>query len=280
MVGCHLYADMVAPLMLTARRRDIPTVCCQHGIRGPYHRTLGSLPWDKLLVFGEYTADLLANLLDPVTQVEITGHCLYDDVLTSTQPEAGTALRGRLAGESRFVVLVPTQPDEYEVQRAQPRWWLEAVAQACQAADAAMVIKVHPEEKAATMYLGLARQWPNTVTIIPHGEDTLADLLPACDLLVTRDSTVAYEANLRGKPVITVNLSGQRDRFALAQDGGAQGVSRYEDIQPAIQQLLTDATARESLASSRPEFLARHLGPQDGRATERIAAAIAQAAGE
>ncbi len=277
-VGFHLYADIVAPLMLTAHLRDIPTVCCQHGIRGPYHRTLGNLPWDRFLAFGEYTADLLADLLDPVTEVEVTGHCLYDDARTPGPPEQIAALRSELAGESRFVVLVATQPDEYDVQRAQPRWWLEAAAQACQAADAAMLIKVHPEEKAVTIYQDLARQWPNAVTVIPHGEDTLTDLLPACDLLVTRDSTVAYEANLRDKPVITVNLSGQRDRFALAEDGGAQGVYRYEDIEPAMHSLLADAAARENLAASRPQFLARHLGPQDGQATERIAAAIAQAA--
>ncbi len=254
--------------------------CCQHGIRGPYHRTLGSLPWDRFLVFGQYTADLLADLLDPITQVEITGHCLYDDVVTSARPEAGATLRAELTGAHQCVVLVATQPDEYDVQRTQPRWWLEATAQACETADAAMLIKVHPEERQAMMYRRLARQWPDTVTVITHGERPLADLIPACDLLVTRDSTVAYEANLWDKPVITVNLSGQRDRFAIASDGGGEGVYRYEDIEPAIRSLLTNATARQELAASRTEFLRSHLGPQDGQATARIAAAIARAAGK
>ena len=277
-VGFHLYADMLAPLMLTAHLRGIPTICCQHGIRGPYHRTLGSLPWDRFLVFGQYTADLLADLLDPATDVEITGHCLYDDVVTSAQPEAGTALRTELAGAHEYAVLVATQPDEYEVQRTQPRWWLEATAQACASADAAMLIKVHPEERQATMYRRLARQWPDAVTVIAHGEHPLAELIPACDLLVTRDSTIAYEANLWDKPVITVDLSGQRDRFAIASDGGGEGVHRYEDIEPAIRSLLTDVAVRDKLAASRTEFLRSHLGPRDGQATARIAAAIARAA--
>jgi len=118
------------------------------------------------------------------------------------------------------------------------------------------------------------------VTFVPHGERPLEDLIAECDVLVTRFSTTAMEGNLQHKPVLTVSPSGGRDRYPYAEDGGALGVYSCEQILPALRKLLTDDGTRERLASTRNQFIERHVGPVDGKATERIAAVIAKRAGE
>ena len=43
---------------------------------------------------------------------------------------------------------------------------------------------------------------------------------------------------LLGVPVVTVNLTGRGDRFPFAADGGARGVYRFEDILPALREVV------------------------------------------
>ncbi len=277
-VGFHRHATVIAPLVLSAKRRGLATIYCQHGIRGPYHRTLGSLPWDKMLMFGQYSIELFSDLVAPQTHFEVTGHCLYDDVFAPMVPDVATQRRREFIGGRKYLVVIPTQTDEYQVKAAQQQWWLVGVVEAADALDAAVVLKMHPEERYPDIYQELVRRWPDTVRIVRHGQYNLSELIAAADVLVTRDSTVAYEANLRETPAITVNLSGRRDRFTLAEDGGAAGVYRYADIQPAIKELLTSEATRARLAEARGEFLRHHLGPPDGHATDRITRIIAQAA--
>ncbi len=277
-VSLHRYAVVIAPLVLSAQRRGLARIYCQHGIRGPFHRTLGSLPWDKMLMFGPYGAQVMSDLVEPDTQFEITGHCLYDDAYFSAMSGAVAPRRDEFIGSHQHLIVIAAQTDEYQVKAAQAHWWLQAVAEAAHRLDAAVVVKMHPEEAHPHIYEELRGRWPQTVSLVEHGQCDLTELLVAGDVLITRNSTVAYEANLHDTPVITVNLSGQRDPFPLAEDGGAVGVYQYEDILPTLKELLTSETARARLAEKRPAFLQYHLGPQDGQATSRIAAIIAQAA--
>ena len=291
-VGFHRYATVIAPLVLSAQHRGLPTIYCQHGIRGPYYRTLGNLPWDKMLMFGPYSVELFSDLVTPQTEFGVTGHCLYDDVHARAEPDLDEQTRKKFIAGHRYLLVVPTQTDEYLVKssawqhRLTPgpspagrgaQWWLRGVAEAGHALDAAVVLKVHPEESHADIYQELVQRWPDTVTIVPHGQSNLSRLIEAADLLVTRDSTVAYEANLRGTPVVTVNLSGHKDRFPVAEHGGAVRVCRYEDIQSTLRELLTN-DARARLAATRTQFLEYHLGPCDDQATARITSIIAAAA--
>ena len=114
---------------------------------------------------------------------------------------------------------------------------------------------------------------PQQVKIVPHGTHGLVDLLTGADALITRDSTAVFEGNLLGVPVLTINLTGNDDRVPFAAQGGARGVYAFDDILPALRETLETGAAVPPEA--RVRFVARHLGPQDGRAAERIAGAIA-----
>jgi len=278
LLAFHPYADIISPYVLAAKRQGVKCLYLQHGILGPFTRTIGSLPYDKMMVFGDYVKNLFEGWVDSEAEVVVTGHCLYDEAVRNT--EVNEQLRPELLGDRDYLVLVATQPDEPQVKTSQEQWWLRGLAEACRELDARAVLKLHPQETDAGAYRELAQAFPDHVTVLPHATHPLGDLIDAGDVVVMRDSTVAYEANLRGRLVITINLSTLTDRYPVAETGGALGVWKYGDILPTLRQALTDEATQQRMAAQREDFLRLHLGPLDSHATERICQHIAHAVAE
>jgi len=270
LVSFNSYNEAVAPGVLQARARGIATICCQHGIWGPLFRAGTLLPYDDVLVFGEYARELLAPIAGPATRFTITGHSDYDDA--SIAPDIAPPPEGRP------MVLVTTQPMGHTLSLGEPRQWVEVLAEACRELGARMVIKPHPHEADTTIWRRLAERMPETVSFVAHGERPLGELMAECTVLATRFSTTAMEANLLGKLVLVVYPTGGPEQYPFAEDGAALKADSCEAILPCLRALLTDAATRRRLAAARPEFIRRHIGPVDGHATERIAALIAERA--
>lgn len=277
-VGFHDSADFLAPFLLTQQIRQGATAWCQHGIRGPVHRNGVVLPWGRMLCFGQYTADLYADLVVPGTEGIITGNCLYDDLIRTGLPD-GEPVQQRLGLAGEQVVLAATQSDEPAVKSQQQRWWLRGVAEACRSLGARLIIKMHPVEASSVLYDELLPDFPEVVQVFASSELDLREALAAAEVLVTRDSTVVYEAALASKPTLAINLLPYLPRFPLAEHGGAVGVYEYGEIEPTLRELLQRGPAWERLAAQREQFLEYHLGPQDGRATERVVTALTSALG-
>ena len=268
-VALHLYWHRIAGVVLAARARGIPVVYVQHGVYLAKDDCINPLPYDEYLVFGRAAAEALGARVHAGTITPV-GHCLYDDIARDDRrvPDAIDDLKA-----GRPLVLLATQPDEAQVcDVTEDRWWVKGVAEAGRELGALVAIKLHPGDVETRMYGALQRAMPDTVAVLPHGEYALADLARGADVLVTRDSTVVFEANLLGVPAVTVNLTGLADRFPFAADGGAVGVQDYERILPSLREVIQ--TGGEKLADRRASFLARHTGPADGRAAERIVQSI------
>jgi hypothetical protein len=272
-VGTHVYGPPIAPLIVAARRRGIPRVCLQHGVIGPRYLALPSLPYDEQLLFGSYAADILRQTSPPQTSLTVTGHSLYD--VAQTPPEPRSEVLRLRDGVSGLAVLC-TQFNE-AMFYSEDGWWLRGVAEACRKLGMRLAIKLHPSETPANvkLYESLTKEDDDRVVLVRHGQWPLSELLVACDMMITRDSTVVFEADLLDRPSITINLSQWDEELPYADGGGALGVYHYEDIEPAIASVLNDPAVRAQLAARRPGFLTAHTGPRDGRATERICAAIA-----
>ncbi len=267
LVTFNSFNEAIAPGVLQARHRGIPTVCCQHGIWGPLFRAASLLPYDDVVVFGEYAREILSPIAHERTRFTMTGHSDYDDA--HVQPDLAPVPDGPP------MVLVTTQPIGQRLMLGEPCSWVEKLAQACAELGARMVIKPHPHEADTSSWQALALRIPDTVTFVPHGERPLSELMDECTVLATRFSTTAMEANLLGKLVLTVYPTGGREQYPFAGDGAALKASSCDELVPCLRALLTDAATRERIAASRPDFIRRHIGPVDGGATERIAALIA-----
>jgi len=251
-------------------------MCAQHGIWGPLFHAAALLPYDEVLVFGEYAGEMLQPLAGPETVLTATGHSLYDTLSNAPPPAAP---RGQLLDGRSYLVLVTTQPIETSQRAYERRWWLEVLAEACRELDARVLIKPHPREEDLRPYRDIARRWPEHVRVVEHGEFDLSALIVASDVLITRFSTTAIEAALMETPVMTVNLAAGLDQYPFAEEGAAVGVYAEEQMLPTLRRLLTDAELQAQLKDDQRAFLDRHLGVRDGRATERIATRIAARAG-
>jgi len=276
LVSFNTYNELLAPGVLQSRHRGVPTICAQHGIWGPLFHAAALLPYDEVLVFGKYAREMLEPLARRETVFNTTGHSLYDTLSDAPPPAAP---RERLLDGRRYLVLVTTQPIEMAQRACERRWWLAVLAEACRELDARVLIKPHPREEELQPYRDVARQWPEHVRVVEHGEFELSSLIVAADVLITRFSTTAIEAALMHTPVMTVNLAAGLDQYPFAQEGAALGVYAEEDLAPTLRRLLTDEALRAELTRTQEVFLDRHLGVRDGRATERIAARIAARAG-
>lgn len=266
-VGFDAYNEKLAPAVFGARSRGMPTIALQHGIWGPLFRASALLPFDEVLVFGDYAREVLEPLAAGHTRFTLTGHSLYDE---AREPAGEAGLREELCGDYEHLVTVTTQPTELRLCASERRWWLRGMAEACDKLNARMVIKPHPQEaEALPRYRKLDMQY-GAVRLVEHGQIALSSLIAASDLLVTRYSTTAIEAALLGVPAMTVNLSGGPDQYPFAEEGVAVGVSRYDDLLPALDALLHDAETRGRVLEAQQPFLDRHLGLRDGNATERI----------
>ena len=205
-------------------------------------------------------------------KVTVTGHSLYDQPEEPVQPRPEVlALRERVKG----LVVLCTQFNENMFYQPEG-WWLAEVAAACRKLGVRLALKLHPsdDEKTLPLYRKLVVEADDRVVLVPHGTLPLNELLAACDMMITRDSTVVFEANLLGKPVITINLGRWEEELPYAATGGALGVYRLEDIEGAIRSVLQDEGVQEEMTRKREGFLRAHTGPRDGGATGRIAEVI------
>jgi len=186
-VSFNNYNETIAPGVLQANARGLATLCCQEGVWGPYQLAAAVSPYDDLLVFGEYAAEIMQQVAAPRTRFTVTGHSLYD--YTTWAPAAPAASSGgdrQAGGSHRPQVLATTQPIDERFVRAEPCWWVEALADACAELGARLLIKPHPQEVDLHLHSAVARRLPDVVTIVPHGERPLDQLIADCDALVTR----------------------------------------------------------------------------------------------
>jgi len=131
-----------------------------------------------------------------------------------------------------------------------------------------LVVKVHPREGIES-YQRLAEQYHDPRVHVVKDVDLYA-LISGCELLITKYSTTALEAMMIGKPVVTINLSGQPDPIPYAEEGAALGVHRHEDIGPVILKALYDEETRRRLKTGRDRFVREWAGQADGKTSQRI----------
>jgi len=265
------YGTALAPGILQARDHGIGTVLCQHGMGSPHWRSTTLLPFDLSLTFGEFSRELLKSVADDVTRFAITGHSGWDALRAAPTLE-------RPQPEEVPIVLATTQTVEQRMRAAEPSWWLRKLGLACRELGARLVVKPHPNEEDTSDYETLARELPDAIQFVAHGERPLEELIEECTVLATRFSTTAVQAIIAGKMVMTVCPVGGRERYPFAEEGAAVKVNSCEEILPALRALLTSADLHRRLTAGRERFIARHVGPLDGGATDRIVEHILQVA--
>lgn len=135
-----------------------------------------------------------------------------------------------------------------------------------------LVLKEHPSAPAGEEARLRAMAAAADVAIDLVVKDRSPVVLAASDVLVTLPSTVAVEALLVGTPVVSPEFCYDGDA-ALAVPGTADAIA------DALLHVLDGWGRSDDFAARRLEFAARHNGPCDGHASERVVAVIEMLAG-
>jgi len=274
LVTYHICAPAAVALVRQAGELGINRVLVQHGVISDWYYVAGPQEFEEALVWGSHSAEVHRWLLGPGIKITQTGHSHYDRAL-ATKAAVADELAALGKGQAALVVLA-TQPNEQHFYEDYASWWIAAVAEACAELNAALLLKLHPADTNHQLYQQAVQAHPEIVIISEHGQYPLNELLVACDAMITRDSTVVFEANLLDTPTVTINLTGRDDWFPYAKLGGAVGIYKREEILPQLRKVLFDEAFRRQLAQQRKQFLAAQVGPTDGKASRRIAEIVAR----
>lgn len=287
-LGCHTvvtYAEaggVGRALMLEARRRGVRSIGLQHGFiyrhwlnyrheadeitaeaddRGyplpdltlvfdryaeAHLREAGHFPVDRLVVTGSARLDALAARITRLTAAEIT----------AAREAVGAVPGQRLALlAAKFSEIREDLPALVDAVKAEPGIHL--------------AIKAHPSES-ADLYTALVDGVRN-ISVAAADAD-LATLVGAADVVVTKNSTVALDGLVLGRPALVIGLPNNLSPFVDA--GVMAGAATPEAVGPALRGVLYDREVRDRLTGAAAAFIDAYGLRASGDAADRAARII------
>lgn len=247
------------------RRRSIPTVLLQEGIRFESGASIGAPAYGSaashgVLAWGEASAEHFAQVRDGAADVRAVGHPFLN-------PTAARTTRGDLSPRRLLICSNPLVAfglaDESEQQDR-----LRSFVRACGAHNIEVALRPHPQEDGA-WFTGLASEFGARVeTVRP-----LTELLAEFPAVAVFASTVGIEALAAGcrLGVIELPRGGFAFDYVAAGAGTALGAPDFSGLEDLL-------GADPGWETRRAQYLERHLGPRD--ASARAASRLLEVAGE
>lgn len=260
--------------VLAAKAMNIPSLHVQHGGMGLW------MQWrrvcsDKIAVWGEAHKARLTAAGVAADKIVVTGNPRFDHLIDPIPMAAVHDLLISLdLDPQRPILLTTTQHDNPAATREQI---VSVIAALDHFPEYQLIIKIHPAEHLEP-YTKLLRQIQAPPVCLTKDAD-LFTLLEASSALVTRFSTTGLEAMLKGKPVITINYSGQPDKMPYAKAGAALGVYHPNDFISTLRLILEDLQTQTQLRKQQERFIREYAFRIDGQATQRIVDLISQTVG-
>ena len=179
-------------------------------------------------------------------------------------------------GNPRFDSICPNELPEnpvvmlnsnftYGIHEDQRANWISDASRACSRLDVDFFISQHPRDSGTFPSLPVRKSGPETI----HQQ------LQSSTVVVTRFSTIVYEAMLSGRQVVYYNPHGERMRlFNEDQTGGLYKASDFSGLVQAIQQALKPLAEEQQKRFDL--FLDLHCGVRDGGAARRCASVLSR----
>jgi len=253
-----------------AQALEIPTLMINDGWRGDDHLQDG-MAADRALAWSSSIASNYFGRRRHGHPTIVTGNPRNDEA--GRRPLGAQAnrdsLRHILVGSLAF------SPSDLNCRRSDPERFLaevlEGIAASARTRGARVVLKLHPADRPESYQAVLERFEGLDVEVRRQGD--VLDLFEGTDLYITTYSTSLLEAVAFGLPVVYYRVNHQRVHPPFSAE--AMIAARTASSAGELAALL-DAPDRlalpdgETLAS----WVEEHLGPTDGRCSERVAAAL------
>lgn len=273
-------------LLIATKLENINSIAIQHGEINPYHRgymyfkdELSNednkyecpIP-NKTIVYGPYYHKLLTNTSSyPVESVCALGQPRYDNLILFNEIYLKeNYIRAYGIPSQNRVILWTTQ--NHALIESELKQNIESICNAVKMIDnVTLIVKEHPldTEVNRKMLEDISEKMNVDMKIVPKNSDTF-EHISNCDLLITKDSTTAFEAIILDKPVIILNLSNELDKVDYVTNNVALGVYRGKDLKDAIDVLFDE----DVLKNFRKNFLNEHLYKADGKSSLRISQVV------
>lgn len=252
-----------------AEQRGIPSVCLQDGAAqdSPLFRWMSA---SAIALTSNHLGDLLRAEGISEDRLFVTGQPRYDTLVHERGPKPVAEARARLdLEEGPFYVLFATQ-------YTQGLDYIQAVTDAIlNRPNVHLLLRPHPSGPAG-YHRSVAEQYgPERLSV--RKNDSIADLLKACDLLVAQSSTVILEAAILGKPVISAQFEGMVTLAHVAASG-AVVVPDPQELAAEVQRMGERWQLGERSVDRFDGLATDYVGPVDGSSGERVATLLARLA--
>ena len=248
-------------LPAVGRHAGIPTLDVAHAEAADAEAIEGA-SYDRYAVFGPRAGRVLERAGISPTAIVPVGAPRFDALLARHRRPSVPAHR-RLVFASQWITGAMT-PD---VKR---RTVEIVMAAAAAAAPCELIIQRHPIER-DEIAAQVARSATTPGVTVRHGEPR--DLYQALDgawLLATGWSNTVFEAALSNVPVLSINATDGPPPMPFVEEGIALGATNGAEAAAAVRSLLRSNPLWIDAVERAREALVDHLGPLDGRATERV----------
>jgi len=209
-------------------------------------------------VWGEYSVEVLTDTCNyPRSILKLTGNPKFDSIFNTKFNDAAIIKKYGLSKKRKILFGSPAIPWLYpiikEIAENNPQF--------------EFIFKPHPNEnigKLEKMFSTMPRNF-KLVDKFAH----IYELIHASDIMITRISTVGFEAMLMGKPVFILNLDkNYSDGLPYVQSGAALEVRSLEGFQYQLDNL---DKLKPELFKRMARFVAEQHYKNDGQATRRVA---------
>ena len=259
-----------------ARQSGIPTVSLQDGLEGAHPHWFWATA-DVVATSGSMYPDYLTSHGTDASRVHVVGQPRYDRLVAAALK--GSSVERRAAARERLGIPHDWYCVLFAAQTEQDPSYARQVTDAVLAVPGVhLVVRPHPSSRLEPYTELFANHPSGRVTLQASGDSF--DVLNVADAVVLQHSTVAVEAAILGRAVITANFSGLPDVVPYADLGLSMRANSAARVTETVAMLahMTDAE-RTALLHDATMGLERLIGPQDGKASLRAATLIAEVLG-
>ena len=232
--------------LLKFQRKQIPTYCLQESVinfNDQQHR----MEWCTF----------------PLIQGIITTKSLHRDILFLTgNPRYETLLPSKMPENKIVLINCNFTYGVFEDVRSQ---WIADIVDVCNNNKLAYLISQHPRDRGDL----------SKYNVVPSNASLIHSQLSNSSLLITRFSSLIYEALALGRPVVYYNPHNEKMDYDFEPDGEHMVVAKSKaELQQAISNIKEKLDDLHSDKQYYRNYSMRHHGSSDGNASKRIAQVI------
>lgn len=248
--------------------KDVPTFMIQHGAMAKVDGVFGTHLANTILVFGEVSKQVLKDS-GSVSDIKITGAPYLDELLKKLQI-AGSRAQGKLK------VLVAFSGPGHLTTEEHHKKSIAAVVQVAKKCveSVEFYFKLHPKDNRSYYINEInGETLSNVYFTLPHTQSNdIFDWALFADILLTGASTVAIEAMLCRKPVISLDFTGDYKELSFVKEGAVKLITDAKELEKVIEEAAQqNFDAFDSSCYKAEQYVKQFYGPADGQAAQRCA---------